>query len=164
MATPATNPTYTEAQRALQQEIANFETKLSNPSVSEPFRGAFHFAARSALDQKLDANYCRVAGKVVHVVALVPKEVQDPITLRGSQTPLSWDKDLAADESFSYNEPNAKTFTFHIPTDRMNDQIQFKLCRITPNDVLWSSGDNWTINLQEKGHITKMDLGAVSFS
>lgn len=142
--------------------------KVSNELLAEPLKGASLYAAMVAQDPKIDAKICSLVGKIVHVIASVPYGTQCPITIRGDKSPLDWYKDLPADEPLYGNAPDDRTFTFHIPTSQMNEQIQFKLCMVVhPYDVRWSNNNNnsnWTVDLKSYGHIAKIEIGRVTFA
>jgi hypothetical protein len=136
------------------------------PLLPEPHYGVMQYAVNVAGNPAVDEEVCKQAGKVVFVTAKLSQKIDYPVTIRGSFGPLNWESDRSADQPTMMNL-SEKTFTFHIPPDRMNDKIEFKLC-IPPasvNDkIRWSTGNNWSIDLSRYGHIVAFHVANVLFS
>jgi len=154
-------PTTTEATPKSSQEALNLlygTLEHVAPHFPEPLQGATQYAVMVARNPKIDDAFCQQVGKVVHIVAKMAHPIDHDITLRGNLGKLAWDKDLEAD-STSANETHTRTFTFNIPTDQMNQELEFKVLQGSH----WSVGENWKRDMKSFGLIARIEVTNVSF-
>ncbi len=151
-------------QTIVAQHFRDIQTLL--PHLSEPGKGAISYATLISENPTFDQPFCQQAGKVVRIAATLSEKSDHPVTIRGSMGPLSWGTDRHADQQTTSNFYE-RTFTFHVPPEQMNGTIDFKFC-VPPTNVTdnmhWSSGHNFSIDLRKYGHIAMVDVKNVSFN
>jgi len=152
-ATPSKAPM--DASTALQ--IAA-QLKEASSQFPEPVRGTLNYAGDVSHDPGIDRFVCEQAGKVVRVFVRTEKPVDQPLTLRGNLGPLTWNTDFA-DDKRSANETHLRTFTFQVPKEQIDDELQFKVLKGSQ----WSVGENWARNMKSFGHLATIEVKDVAF-
>jgi hypothetical protein len=133
------------------------------PTLPEPQNGALTYGLLIGANPSLDARFCEVAGKVVHVTANFSEKVET-VALRGEGPGLKWDADYASDVQVAPNFYE-RTFTFHVPVANMNDKIEMKIVSLNAEGkISWQNSNNIHIDLSAYGHIVNVKVNAVSFS
>jgi hypothetical protein len=149
---------------AVEQHINALHELL--PNLHEPVSGALNYALMISEHPELDEVFCQQAGKVVHIIARLTEKVGERVTLRGNQGPLAWDHDHGANPLQEFPDLYERTFTFHVPPEHADSELQFKFC--VPENIqgkmLWSTGDNWQVDLRQHGHIVKIQVNGVAFA
>lgn len=145
------------------------------PDLPEPYKSNFKYASMSTSDPQLTHKFREVAGVTVHMHVKLAKKVDEAVTIRGSIGPvdsrgnsggiLDWATDRPADTQ-STSDFFSRTFTFHVPKEKMNETMEFKLCTLNPNkntELLWSKGNNWSCDLSKYGNIAIIEVENVAF-
>jgi hypothetical protein len=151
------------------QSVAQCLTDIGThcPNLPQPQQGTVAHALLILQTPEIDATFCQQAGKVVYIKAKLDAsaaQVTQTLSLRSN---VDWTIDHR--ENPLGQTPNfyERTFTVHIPPTKINEEIQCKLC-IPPVDasciMRWQTGDNWTIDLKNHGHIVQVEVNGVKFN
>jgi len=140
----------------------------------KPDSSLLAYVIQDSKNPNLDRIVCEQAGKVVHIIARF--STKEPVTIRGNNGPLSWGTDIASDSNhatlhtFKDAQTNEiktfyeRTFTLPVAPNNINDTLEFKFCTYDPsNNLTWSSGTNYSIDLRLYKHLSVIKVPAVTF-
>jgi len=151
-----------------QQQAANHFSEIQKlfPQMPEPHRGVITHALNVCSNPAIDAECCKAAGKVVHIIVKMATRVEQPVFLRGGlNTILSWDSNRAAIPQGTTPDFYSREFVFHVPPAQMNEKFEIKFFSPLGSSLpdRWSLGNNIPVDLSTYGHIAVIEVTNVTF-